>query len=194
MPYGNVKESKDITDVLACVVAGYDTVQKITEKLKQSQSTVSMKLKTLRKNKVVKKSKWSYDVDWKGLTSIMKSAFEQELAVTDKNFLPLFDDKRLRGIMEAYSRMVVDLKHKPASIRDIAWKYLLGMSQSDDKEVKSVDKRFPLLKKKLMAMSEEKYLFLTSEDVTDKKESEMNAKIKNAKDDITKRGKQLQRV
>jgi len=164
--YRPLPENAEVVDVLCSVILHYDNVSSIMKILKEPQSTVSEKLRFLKKNRVISKNKWEFEVNWDELLKLLRSLVKKELIGLSKKHLKLFDG-RLKRIMEVYSAMVIELGHKPKSLRDIVWMYLLGVCQTDNKELEKADKGFVKLKKELMAMSEERYLFMTSEDKDD---------------------------
>lgn len=181
----DLNENKDVTDVLACIVLGYNTVKKIVRELNQPQSTVSMKLKVLRKNNIVKKKKWKFDVNWKNLTKVMRTIIGDLIGNKARKYAQLFTDERLEKIMTAYAEMlgIFDFE-QPASIRNTMWNYLLGLGQTSDTELRSMDKDFVRLKKELNSMSREKFLFMTSE----KENVEGFVMMDNVKKGADKRG------
>lgn len=181
----DLNENKDVTDVLACIVLDYKTVKKIVRKLKQPQPTISMKLKVLRKNNIVNKSKWKYDVNWKDLTKMMRTIIDELIGNKARKYARLFTDKRLEKIMTAYAEMLdIFGFEQPTSIRNTMWNYLLGLGQTPDAELRSMDKDFVRLKKEINSMSKEKFLFMTSE----KEDVEGHVMMDNVKKGADKRG------
>lgn len=162
--YRKLEDNSEVIDVMCALVLGETKVKDIVRILKQPQGTVSDKIGFLIKNGIVKKKKWQFEIRWNGLLKLLKSILKSELSVADKKYLKLFDDDRLKRMIVAYAKMVVQLKHKSKSLRDMVWMYLLGMSQMNGNELNGIDGRFVDLKKDLLAMSEEKYLFLASEE------------------------------
>jgi DNA-binding transcriptional ArsR family regulator len=106
--YSSLPYNKEVMDVLCCVVLGYSRVSDMMKVLKQPQSTISEKLRFLRKNKVVKKSKWVYEPNWKRLTSLLRK--EVKMVVEGKKLLQLFDEKRLTNIMKTYADIAIKEK------------------------------------------------------------------------------------
>jgi len=169
--YRPIQENSEVMDVLYCIALGHDKVKDIMKVLKQPQSTVSEKLRFLIKNKLVKKNKWEFEVDWKALLVLMRKAIEKELQWIDKRFLKLFDDERLKNIFITYSKLVIGFKatnnktiklgFKPESIRNMMQLYILGMSQEGHNEAKEfgVDMRLIEISRELGAESLEKFFF-----------------------------------
>ncbi len=164
MTYRNIAENKDVVDALSCIIIGYDTVKKMIKKLKQPQSTLSMKLMALKKSDLVKKNRWKYDVNWKELIKMMRTIIDDFIGNKARKYARLFTDRRLEKIMTAYAEMLDIFNfEQPTSIRNMMWNYLLGLGQTSDAELRSTDKDFVGLKKELNSMSKEKFLFMTSE-------------------------------
>jgi hypothetical protein len=60
-------------------------------------------------------------------------------------------------------RMLLQIR-KPKSLENMMWMYILGMSQTSDDELRKYDKDFVWLKKRFEGFSDEKLLFVTSEE------------------------------
>jgi hypothetical protein len=138
--------------------------------LKQPQSTISEKLRFLRKNKVVKKNKWIFIPNWSKLVNIVRkdvhSILKFYVGKSKKGFMELFSEERIKNIIKTYAKMVIKEKMiELVSISEVVWKYFLGLTQMEDKELeKEVDKRFAILKKKIGALSPEKLFFIECEE------------------------------
>ena len=178
--YRPIRENDDVIDVLCCVILKYNTVREMMKILKQPQSSISEKLRFLIKNKLVKKNKWTFEVNWNGLTKLLKEIAEGRLEVAIgkdyRKYLGLFDNERLEKIMRAYASGIVVLMkpkkeptqvRKPENLERIFWMYILGLLQTNNEELKDLkdyDKGFIELKKAFEGISEEKILFIDSED------------------------------
>jgi len=154
--YSDIETNSEVTDVLFCIVLGYNTVKKLTEILKQPQPTISTKLKFLLQNKVVKKSKWNFEPNWSKIYQIMykmlrenspvalqwyiKSFVSKVFKIEDKKIKELervvkniklyFPEARLRKILEGYAELFMHSREK-ASLQDIINKYFVGLIESD---------------------------------------------------------------
>jgi hypothetical protein len=176
--YKPLPENSKVMDVLCCLVLKINRVKEMMNVLKQPHSTVSEKLRFLIKNKVVKKDKWEFEVNWDVLIKLLKDITELQLRIAIgkeyKKYLELFDNERLKGIMKAYASMIVVQQvkpkrmllqiRKPKSLENMMWMYILGMSQTSDDELRKYDKDFVWLKKRFEGFSDEKLLFVTSEE------------------------------
>ena len=117
MPYGNIEENSDVTDVLFMVIAGHGNVKLMRKYLRQRQNTISMKLQFLRKEKLVVKNKWSYSLNWKKITKLFRdlliygvnknSAYKKgflDMSKKDfKDFEKYFPDNFIRKFLESYA-------------------------------------------------------------------------------------------
>jgi hypothetical protein len=146
------------------MILGYSRVSDIMKILKQPQSTISEKLRFLKKNKIVKKSKWVFGPNWSKLVNIARkdvhSILKFYVGKSEKRFMELFSEERIRNIIKTYAQMVIKEKMiELMSISEVVWKYFLGLTQMEDKELKEIDERFVVLKKKIGAMSTEKLFY-----------------------------------
>jgi len=163
--YKYLPENAKVMDVLCCLVLDHNTVKKIMKVLKQPHSTVSEKLRFLINNKVVKKNKWKFEVNWKELIKLMRTVpVEFKLVPESKTFTKLLTNERLRNIMIAHAELAILDGFDFLSLNDIVWSYFLGMSQLSNDELIKIGKKFVGIKKELKdATSQEKYLFLAAE-------------------------------
>jgi hypothetical protein len=167
--YKQFEHNSEVMDVLCCVVLGKSRVKEMMKTLKQPQSTISEKLRFLRKVGVLKKSKWAYEPNWSKLVKIVRkevhSVLKFYLGKDEKRFIGLFGEERMRNIIKTYAKMVIKEKMiELVSISEVVWKYFLGLTQMEDKELKEIDERFVILKKKIGAMSTEKLFFMECEE------------------------------
>jgi DNA-binding transcriptional ArsR family regulator len=167
--YKRFEYNKEVMDVLCCVILGYSRVSDIMKILKQPQSTISEKLRFLRKNKIVKKSKWVFEPNWSKLVNIARKNIHSILKFyagkSEKGFMELFSEERIRNIIKTYAQMVIKEKMiEFVSISEVVWKYFLGLTQMENKELKEIDERFVVLKKKIGAMSPENLFFMECEE------------------------------
>jgi len=167
--YKQFEYNSEVMDVLCCVVLGKNRVKEMMKTLKQPQSTISEKLRFLRKVGVVKKSKWAYEPNWSKLVNIARKevhfVFKFYVGKSEKRFMELFSEERIKNIIKTYAQMAVkDKTMELVSISDVVWKYFFGLTQMEDKELEEIDKRFVILKKKIGAMSPEKLLFMECEE------------------------------
>jgi hypothetical protein len=122
----------------------------------------------LRKNKIVKKSKWIFEPDWSKLVDIARKKIYSILKFyagkSEKRFMGLFSEERIKNIIKTYAQMAVkDKTVEFVSISDVVWKYFLGLTQMEDKELEEIDKMLIILKKKIGALSPEKLFFIECE-------------------------------
>jgi len=167
--YKQFEYNREVMDVLCCVILGYSRVSDIMKILKQPQSTISEKLRFLKKNKIVKKSKWVFEPNWSKLVNIARknihSILKFYVGKSEKRFMELFSEERMRNIIKTYAKMVIKEKMiELVSISEVVWKYFLGLTQMEDKELKEINERFVILKKKVGAMSTEKLFFMECEE------------------------------
>jgi hypothetical protein len=167
--YKQFEYNREVMDVLCCVILGYSRVSDIMKILKQPQSTISEKLRFLRKNKIVKKSKWVFVPNWSKLVDIARKKVHSILKFyagkSEKRFMELFSEERIKNIIKTYAQMAVkDKTIELVSISDVVWKYFLGLTQMEDKELEEIDKMLIILKKKIGAMSPEKLFFMECEE------------------------------
>jgi hypothetical protein len=167
--YKQFEQNSEVMDVLCCVILGYSRVSDMMKILKQPQSTISEKLRFLKKNKIVKKSKWVFEPIWGKLVNIvrkkMHSILKFYVGKSEKRFMELFSEERIKNIIKTYAQMAVkDETIEFVSISEVVWKYFLGLTQIEDKELKEIDERFVMLKKKIGALSPEKLFFLECEE------------------------------
>jgi hypothetical protein len=167
--YKQFEYNREVMDVLCCVILGYSRVSDMMKILKQPQSTVSEKLRFLKKNKIVKKSKWVFVPNWDKLVNIARKEVHFVLKFyvgkSEKRFMELFSEERIKNIIKTYAQMAVkDKTMELVSISEVVWKYFLGLTQMEDKELKKIDERFVILKKKIGAMSSEKLFFIECEE------------------------------
>jgi DNA-binding transcriptional ArsR family regulator len=167
--YKQFEYNREVMDVLCCVILGYSRVSDIMKILKQPQSTISEKLRFLKKNKIVKKSKWVFEPNWSKLVNIARkevhSVLKFYVGKSEKRFMELFSEERIKNIIKTYAQMVIkDKTMEFVSISEVVWKYFLGLTQTEDKELKEIDKRFVMLKKKIGALSPEKLFFIQCEE------------------------------
>jgi hypothetical protein len=167
--YKQFEHNSEVMDVLCCVVLGKNRVKEMMKTLKEPQSTISEKLRFLRKVNVVKKSKWVFIPNWSKLVNIARkevhSVLKFYLGKNEKRFIGLFGEERMRNIIKTYAQMAVKEKTIGfVSISEVVWKYFLGLTQMEDKELKEIDERFVILKKKIGAMSTEKLFFMECEE------------------------------
>lgn len=179
--YRPLEYNSEVMDVLSCVILGHSRVKDMVKILNQPQSTISEKLRFLRKGKAVVKKKWVYEPNWDELIFLLKKHIGNilEIYVEEKkereNFIKLFDDKRLKNMLTTYANMLLEKinengKEKriqlieQTSLFGVVWKYFLGLTQMEDKELRKIDERFVMLKKKIEALSPEKLFFVENED------------------------------
>ena len=169
--YKPFPHNRDVMDVLACIIRGKSTSKEIVKELKQPQSTVATKLKFLVNNKVVIKDKWVFRIDWKELNKIFSKKMKGAISgfIDDKKkvneIMRLFDDKRKRSILETYSYNVDIFGRPHRTITEIAFDYLIGLSQTSDKDLKKLDKKFIELRDHITFESPQKYLFIETEEI-----------------------------
>jgi hypothetical protein len=112
--YKQFEHNTEVMDVLCCVVLGKNRVKEMMKTLRQSQSTISEKLRFLRKVGVVKKSKWAYEPNWGKLANIARkevhSLLKFYLGKDEKRFMELFGEERMRNIIKTYAQMVIKEK------------------------------------------------------------------------------------
>jgi hypothetical protein len=167
--YKRFKYNPEVMDVLCCVILGYNRVSDMMKILKQPQSTISEKLRFLKKNKVVKKNKWVFEPNWSRLVNIVRkevhSVLKFYVGKSEKKFMELFDEERIKNIIKTYAQMAVEEKTiEFINISEVVWRYFLGLTQVEEEELeKEVDKRFVILKKKIGALSPEKLFFMECE-------------------------------
>ena len=181
--YRDFETNREVTDVLFCIVSGYNTVKHMMKALKQPQSTISTKLQFLLKNKVIAKSKWEFHPDWNRLYQVMynvlkhnspialqlyvKSHIRKEFGINDsrmvqlqkvvKNIEAYFPKGRLKRMLEAYSRLSLDTREK-ASIQDIINQYFVGLIESRD----ASDKKLSELKEIMIKVPSKELAFFKS--------------------------------
>jgi hypothetical protein len=122
----------------------------------------------LKKNKIVKKSKWVFVPNWSKLVDIARKKVHSILKFyagkSEKRFMELFSEERIKNIIKTYAQMAVkDKTIELVSISDVVWKYFLGLTQMEDKELEEIDKMLIILKKKIGALSPEKLFFIECE-------------------------------
>lgn len=172
-------------DVLCCVVLGYGKVKDIMRILNQPQSTVSEKLRFLKKGKVVKKKKWKFEVNWNSLYKIFYTrvreqfgmglieakrptkAQKQEMAFR-KKLLKIDLEKHMpealvKNLLINYSYLLLD-GYPKLSLAEVIEKFLDQLPLCDGKQLNELDKHYNsrLVKlKKLLRyrMSENEFFF-----------------------------------
>jgi hypothetical protein len=180
--YKPLEYNSEVMDVLSCIILGYNRVKDMIKILNRPQSTISEKLRFLRKSKVVVKKKWIYEPNWEELISLLRKHVKNiiELYVEKKRerekFMKLFDDKRLKNMLNIYVNMHFEKINKnrkeekiqlikQTNLFVIIWEYFLGLTQMEDEELRKIDERFLILKNKIKALSPEKFFFLKCEGV-----------------------------
>jgi len=164
-----IERNESATDVLFELIKGRKRVKEIVKALKQPQPTVSAKLEFLIENKVVKKNKWNFEVNWERLYEIFRKVAREQIAEWVKGrkkveyFMEIFDDERIKSIFEVYAYY-----YDGMPIKSIGWmvnSYLLGMTQVDDSKLIKVDKRMVELKEYIKMESPEKSFFEDAEGI-----------------------------
>jgi hypothetical protein len=165
------ERNSSVMDVLFCIIDNKNNVKKMVKVLKQPQSSVSRKMKFLLKNRIVIKKKWSFEVNWKELNKVfLKEAKTQIKAWVgdDKKvnrFIGLFNENRIKSILEKYAEHFMNGDLKAKSISAIANDYLLGLVETDDNALKEIDVIFVDLKSIILIESKHKTLFAESEGI-----------------------------
>jgi len=177
--YSNFESNNEVMNVLFAIINGKKTVNEIVKALKEPQSTVSSKLQFLRENDVVIKQKWNYDVNWDKLNKIFLRELKNQMKVWLKDerninkFMILFNESRIGSILREYATLcIIRGKTKSVSIQQIINDYFHGLAETEDKELRKIDKRFIELKKLFGMEAFEWALFFNSE-------YNMNKKLKS---------------
>jgi DNA-binding transcriptional ArsR family regulator len=168
--YSQFEQNNEVMNVLFAIINGKKTVNDVVKALKEPQSTVSSKLQFLRENDIVIKQKWSYDVNWDKLNKIflrelrnqMKAWLKDETKIN--KFMILFNESRIGSILREYATLcIIRGKTKSASIQQIIIDYFHGLAETEDKELRKIDKRFVELKALFGMDAFEWALFFNSE-------------------------------
>ena len=176
--YLDIENSSDVIDVLCCIVLGYDNVKQITKILDQPQSTVSNKLQSLRKSKLVIKSKWEYKPNWPKIQEIMYKLLEKNIRVSVKpktqkllrkgrkkivmktiNPKDYFTDELLKLIIERYAQFYFATYENKLSLDDLTIYFLVGLKNADDKDLRKLNIKLVELKKILIKIPSKEDLF-----------------------------------
>jgi len=176
--YKEFENNSEVMDVLFCIIDGKNDVKSIIKVLKQPQSTISTKLQFLRENHVVIKQKWNYDINWEVLNKIFLRELRNQMKAWLKDesninkFMILFNENRIGSILREYATLcIIRGKTKSISIQQIINDYFHGLAETEDRELRKIDKRFVELKKLFGMEAFEWALFFNSE-------YNMNKKVK----------------
>ena len=195
MAYGSLFKNKDVVDVLACIIQKHNTVKDISKKLRQPQSTVSMKLAALQEGNVVIKDKRIFKINWDSLARMfqkeVKEYFKDQLEFLtpdldfDKGIVKLrkeiknlvrddipniFNSERVSIIYKWYSQDLLDDYMEKMSISDLAFLYLDVLKRTDMRQFKDFKldiMKIKMLFDKLGIRNRDEILFsLTEEELT----------------------------
>jgi DNA-binding transcriptional ArsR family regulator len=120
--YANFKNNDKVMDVLCCVILGYSRVSDMMKILNQPQSTISEKLRFLKKNKIVKKSKWVFEPNWKNIIVIAK---EQVGKMLGKHYTNIFKEILIQKAFKTYAQFVIWKIIEPVSISKFVQLYFV---------------------------------------------------------------------
>jgi DNA-binding transcriptional ArsR family regulator len=174
--YSQFETNNEVMDVLFAIINGKKTVNDVVKALKEPQSTVSSKLQFLRENDVVIKQKWNYDVNWNNLNKIFLRVLRNQMKAWLKDdrsinkFIVLFNEKRIKSILKEYATLcIIKGKMRNTCMEHIINDYFHGLAETDDKELRKIDKRFAELKALFRMEAFEWALFFNSEYNTNNK-------------------------
>ena len=168
--YKEFENNSEVMDVLFCIIDGKKDVKSIIKTLKQPQSTISTKLQFLRENHVVVKQKWNYDINWNMLNKVFLRELRNQMRMWLKDetkinkFMVLFNENRIKSILKEYATLcIIKGKTRNTSMEYITNDYFHGLAETDDKELRKIDKRFIKLKRLFGVEAFEWALFFNSE-------------------------------
>ena len=194
--YAEFEENNEIMDAFYCIVLGYGNVKQMVKILNQPQPTISSKLMFLRQNKVVKKSKWSYEPDWKVICQKMYELLRKSVRIavkpktrkmlkksnkhiTSKQIEPkdYFSEKLLKFIVEKYAQFYFSTYEDKLSLEDLMTYFLVGIKNADDNDLRKLDGKLIELKNKLQKIPSREDLFFM--ELTDDIISEETKEVAN---------------
>jgi hypothetical protein len=183
--------NKEVMDVFCCVVDGKNTVKSIIKELKQPQSTISEKLRFMVKEHIIIKDKWNFEPNWKMIINEFQCLIREQFRIVfeivkyevDKknkkgnetmielielmnNTPQIFNEKRIKRIVEEYSDSLLNCYLEKMPLSELAELYLNTLKRIDTSKFKSFGKDILKIKEffnKLDVMDMEETLFTTVE-------------------------------
>ena len=158
--YRKIEDSSEVMDVVYALVLGINTPKEIAEKLGKG-SNVRSKLQFLRKNKVVVKDKWKYDINWDGVSRKMTDATKQIISSYSKladntnkkrlqeinvNIKSYFPKTLLMGILKLYAVAYFEGGYDKTSLKEMMQTFLSQLPNAKDEDILRMNKKLMELK------------------------------------------------
>jgi len=161
--YSKLENNSEVMDVLYAIVLENKSQKEIVRKLKQKRSTVSSKIWFLKKNKIIKKERWSFYPDQNNIYKKMLNALDDVLnnyisiarnldqdsgglKKIKKNAAVFFTKETLLGILKVYS-LIYFYGFEKLSMVEMIYSFLNQLRKVNDNRIRRIDPKLLSVKK-----------------------------------------------